>query len=98
MYDVTKGFNLPPEACSHTHSRTPNTRTVHTTQALLRFAPFRLRSLQDDPELYVAVLDWQPHQRLKEAIYLRGPVSKGVCVFVLGGIGIGIGLDGMGLD
>lgn len=40
----------------------------------------------------MAVLDWQPHQRLKEAIYLRGPVSKGVCCICLVW-GIGIALD-----
>lgn len=48
-------------------------------QPLLRFARFRLASMQNDPELYVAVLDWQPHQRLTAAIYLRGPVSQGAC-------------------
>jgi hypothetical protein len=55
-------------------SRTPQ---KIITQTLLRFARFELKSLQNDPELYIAVLEWQPHQRLKEAIYLRGAVSKG---------------------
>lgn len=74
----------PKETPTFPLNHQPNETTQNQHQALLRFSRFRLRSLQNDLELYVAVLDWQPHQRLQEAIYLRGPVSKGACVVCLG--------------